>query len=81
MNVNPELGDGWWIRHPGTLEWTRCDSFLAAMDRWFEGFNPPRLVMDGAMDTFEGAYERVSHYYAGESGIDLFTNAEPEYII
>lgn len=79
--MNAHLDDGWWIPHPGTLEWTRCDSFLDAMNRWFEGFNTPRRVVNGVMEDFHSAHERVSRYYTGATVVDLFTPAEPEYQI
>lgn len=38
----------WWeIQHPGTLEKVKCATFNEAMDKWFEGFNIPVLVVDG----------------------------------
>ena len=58
------LPDGWWILHPGTAVWTQCESFEQAMDKWFEGFNLPRLVKDGKMESIADATLRVKIHLA-----------------
>jgi len=54
----------WKIPHPGTAEWLTCESFQDAFDRWFEGHNIPRLVVDGKMEPFAVSHKRVEDYYA-----------------
>ena len=58
------LPDGWWIPHPGTLKWTSCNCLDEAMDKWFEGFNIPRLVYGGKMEGLHAANGRVADYFA-----------------
>jgi hypothetical protein len=61
--VCKELLGAWWeIPHPGTLEKLRCDTLKEAMDKWFEGFNIPVLVVDGVRESFDAACFRVSKY-------------------
>lgn len=55
----------WWeIPHPGTLETLKCATFNEAMDKWFEGFNIPVLVVDGVREDFSKACDRIKRYYA-----------------
>lgn len=59
------LFGAWWeIPHPGTLEKLKCATFTEAMDKWFEGFNIPVLVVDGVREDFAKACDRVKCYYA-----------------
>jgi hypothetical protein len=58
------LGAWWEIPHPGTLEKIRCATFLEAMEKWFEGFNTPVLVVDGVREDLLKANARVGRYYA-----------------
>lgn len=54
----------WWeIPHPGTLEKIKCATFKEAMDKWFEGFNIPMLVVDGVCEDFHKSYSRVRNDY------------------
>ena len=53
----------WKISHPGSRELMNCETFEAAMKQWFEGFNPPRLVIDGKMEDFSISSARVEQYY------------------
>ena len=57
------LADGWWIPSPGTLEWIKCASFDQAMSK-FEGFNLPRRVDRGWMESISVANERVNTFYS-----------------
>ncbi len=60
-----DLFGAWWeIPHPGTLEKVKCATFNEAMDKWFEGFNIPVLVVDGVREDFSKACDRVKRYYA-----------------
>lgn len=57
----------WWeIPHPGTLEKVRCSTFAEAMEKWFEGFNIPALVVDGVREDFSKSCDRVRHYCAAQ---------------
>jgi DNA-binding phage protein len=67
--ASSKLADGWWIPHPGTLQWQKCESFEQAMDKWFEGFNLPRLVENGHMEDIEAANARVRRFYDGSRNI------------
>lgn len=58
------FGAWWEIPHPGTLEKLKCATFNEAMDKWFEGFNIPVLVVDGVSEDFSKARDRVRRYYA-----------------
>jgi hypothetical protein len=58
------FGAWWEIPHPGTLEKVKCATFQEAMDKWFEGFNIPVLVVDGVREDFSKACDRVTRYYA-----------------
>lgn len=58
------FGAWWEIPHPGTLEKVKCATFTEAMDKWFEGFNIPLLVVDGVREDFSKACDRVRRYYA-----------------
>jgi hypothetical protein len=58
------FGAWWEIPHPGTLEKIKCATFNEAMDKWFEGFNIPVLLVDGVREDFSKACERVRRYYA-----------------
>lgn len=58
------FGAWWEIPHPGTLEKVKCATFNEAMDKWFEGFNIPVLVVDGVREDFSKACDRVKRYYA-----------------
>lgn len=58
------FGAWWEIPHPGTLEKVKCATFTEAMDKWFEGFNIPVLVVDGVREDFSKACDRVKRYYA-----------------
>ena len=58
------LGAWWEIPHPGTLEKVKCATFSDAMDKWFEGFNVPVLVVDGVREEFPKSCDRVRRYYA-----------------
>ena len=61
----------WWeIQHPGTLEKVKCATFNEAMDKWFEGFNIPVLVVDGVREDFLKACDRVRRYYAAPNAAD-----------
>ena len=63
--ASKDLFGAWWeIPHPGTLEKLKCATFNEAMDKWFEGFNIPVLVVDGVREDFSKACERVKRYYA-----------------
>jgi hypothetical protein len=57
-----EKGLRWVIPHPGTSEWLNCDSFEEAMSKWFEGFNLPRLIIDGKLESFNDSYKRVNDF-------------------
>lgn len=60
-----DLFGAWWeIPHPGTLEKLKCATFNEAMDKWFEGFNIPVLVVDGVREDFSKACDRVRRYHA-----------------
>ena len=61
--VAGRLADGWWIPHPGTLEMIPCASFEEAMLKWFEGFNLPRLVTNGVLESLSAASGRMRRYY------------------
>ena len=66
-----DLFGAWWeIPHPGTLEKLKCATFNEAMDKWFEGFNIPVLVVDGVREDFSKACDRVRRYHAAPN-IDL----------
>ena len=54
----------WLIGHPGTGEPLICNSFDEAMDKWFEGTNIPRKLIDGKPESFKTAYDRVKQYYS-----------------
>ena len=58
------FGAWWEIPHPGTLQKLKCATFTEAMDKWFEGFNIPVLVVDGVREDFSKACDRVKRYYA-----------------
>lgn len=58
-----ELGAWFEIPHPGTLEKIRCATFDEAMNKWFEGFNIPVLVVDGNREDFSKSIERVKNYF------------------
>lgn len=60
------------IRHPGTGEPQTCDTFEEAMDKWFEGYNLPRLVVDGKMEEFSDSYARVKAYYDAASNLKRY---------
>lgn len=63
--VSSELVGAWWeIPHPGTMEKVKCVTFHEAMDKWFEGFNIPVLVVDGVREDFKKACDRVTRFYA-----------------
>lgn len=63
MALTKDLFGAWWeIPHPGTLEKIKCATFNEAMDKWFEGFNIPVLVVDGVREDFSEACGRVSRY-------------------
>ncbi|HEY0087808.1 MAG TPA: hypothetical protein VGB37_03135 [Candidatus Lokiarchaeia archaeon] len=51
----------WQIRHPGTSEWIFCDSFKQAYE-WFEGFNMPRLIINGKMESIELSIQRIENF-------------------
>ena len=53
----------WIIRHPGTGEPEKCDTFEECMDKWFEGFNVPFLYTNGVRESFEDANKRVIEYF------------------
>ena len=57
------MSEEWKISHPGTRELITVESFEQAMDKWFEGFNPPRLLLNGAMESFTMSHKRVEEYY------------------
>lgn len=53
----------WEMPHPGTGEIITCATFEEAMQKYFEGWNVPRLRMqDGRGEDFEIAYKRVDEY-------------------
>jgi len=61
--ASSNLFGAWWeIPHPGTLEKITCTTFSEAMDKWFEGFNIPVLVVDGVYEDFSKACSRVDRY-------------------
>ena len=64
--------DGWWVPHPGTLAWIRTATFEEALDKWFEGFNLPRLVTGGQMEPLAKANERVCLHFSGTAVGKLF---------
>lgn len=52
------------IPHPGTGEWIKDLTFNEAMEKWFEGFNVPRMIMDdGEPEGFSVSCERVRDYF------------------
>lgn len=53
----------WFIPHPGTLKRTACASFTEAIDKLFEGFNIPVLVIDGVQEPFHVSVKRVENFY------------------
>jgi hypothetical protein len=53
----------WRISHPGTGEPLTCASFDEAMDKWFEGFNVPYLVVDCEVEDAFDSLERVKRYF------------------
>lgn len=53
----------WEIEHPYTGERMRCDTFEECMEKWFEGFNIPRLILDGLPEPFEVDIERVKKLF------------------
>lgn len=53
----------WIISHPGDGEPITCASFEEAMEKWFEGFNIPVLVVDGNTESFKVSYQRVQDYF------------------
>lgn len=58
-------GSAWWeIPHPGTLEKVKSATFKEAMEKWFEGFNIPVLVVDGVREDFSKSCDRVRRYFA-----------------
>ena len=69
-----DLFGAWWeIPHPGTLEKVKCATFNEAMDKWFEGFNIPVLVVNGVCEDFSKACDRVRSYYAAPNASALAT--------
>jgi hypothetical protein len=64
VGSNPLLGAWWEIPHPGTGQKQRCSTFDECMEKWFEGYNHPVLVVDGKREDFATAIARVSKYYA-----------------
>ena len=60
MPESARFTDGWWIPHPGTLEWTACVSFDEAISKYYEGFNLPRMVNGGIMESIADASRRIS---------------------
>ena len=50
------------IPHPGTLAPIRCATLKEAMEKWFEGFNIPVLVVDGVREEFSNSCERARRY-------------------
>ncbi len=74
--VCKDLFGAWWeIPHPGTLEKVKCATFNETMDKWFEGFNIPVLVVDGVREDFSKACDRVKRYYAAPN--DEASHARP----
>jgi hypothetical protein len=71
MGPDSELGAWWEIPHPGTGEAVRCVTFAEAMEKWFEGFNIPILVVDGTKEDFETSCARVHHYLAKQNLISI----------
>jgi hypothetical protein len=63
MITPQQLGAWWEIPHPGTGELVECQSFSEAMEKWFEGYNIPVLVVDGVREDFIKSVERVNRYY------------------
>jgi len=52
----------WIIPHPGTLEAIDVESFEVAMSKWYEGFNVPRMVLDGVVEDFSVSHARLMAY-------------------
>lgn len=53
----------WAIPHPGTGELQLCATFEECMKKWFEGYNIPRKVINGELENFQIAVERVRESY------------------
>lgn len=66
MSAPMRFGAWWEIAHPGTGERLTCPTFAEAMDKWFEGFNIPVLVVGGVREDFQESIDRVTRYYARE---------------
>lgn len=63
MKINGvTLVNGWFV-HVGNNQIRTAASFLDAMDKWFEGYNPPFLVKDGNPEPFSYSWARVRHFY------------------
>jgi len=84
QSPHPVGSSAWWeIPHPGTQEKVKCATFNEAMEKWFEGFNIPVLVVDGVREDFSKAFDRVKRYYAApnvpalaQSGVEKTSTKE-----
>lgn len=56
----PNATSKWTIPHPGTGQPVECATFEEAMDKYFEGYNIPFLIVDGKREEFQTAYDRVA---------------------
>lgn len=57
----------WVISHPGTGERIECSSFREAYEKWFEGFNPPRMARSGVTEPLEDSLKRVKEYQSSST--------------
>ena len=69
LTPKPRKGNQWFIPHPGTLNHVECTSFENAMQKWFEGFNVPYLMVDGQKEDFKVSIARVDAYLKRQSPV------------
>lgn len=54
----------WVVRHPGSgIPVKFTGTFKEVEYKYFEGFNPPCMVVDGKQEEFSISYNRVSRYF------------------